>query len=179
MISSKSRKSHCYQDLNRILNKAFFVLSSTGNRSIQRRTIAKLLTFSIKKRHVKLRIQSFFFNTELAAVSTSKMCSLTLPLINSVLTPEKILKSRSGVMMAVMFPNILPTPNSRSIEKYSTDQSWDTGIFLIASLYIMKARPGPSAAWKHKMRREKTQLGIVGELLPCPLILYQRKRLAF
>lgn len=69
-----------------------------------------------------------------------------LPLNNSILMRDTILKSLSGVMMAVTLPNMLPTPNSKSMMKYSTDHSCDNGIFLIASLYIMKARPGPSAA---------------------------------
>lgn len=68
---------------------------------------------------------------------------------------EKTLKSLSGVMMAVTLPNMLPTPNSKSMMKYSTDHSWDNGIFLIASLYIMKARPGPSAAWNRKKKEKK------------------------
>lgn len=71
------------------------------------------------------------------------------------------LKSLSGVMMAVTLPNMLPTPNSKSMMKYSTDHSWDNGIFLIASLYIMKARPGPSAAWnmyiKNKTKPKRWQ----------------------
>ena len=66
---------------------------------------------------------------------------------------DMALKSRSGVMMAVMLPSMLPIPNSRSMEKYSTDHSWGKGMFLIASLYTMKARPGPSTAWNRRQRQ--------------------------
>lgn len=75
------------------------------------------------------------------------LSSWILPLNNSLLMREKTLKSRSGVMMAVTLPSMLPIPNSRSIMKYSTDHSWDKGMFLMASLYTMKAKPVPSTAW--------------------------------
>lgn len=78
----------------------------------------------------------------------ARITDSSLPLKTSLLILETILKSLSGVMMAVILPNMLPTPKSKSIMKYSTDHSCGTGIFIIASLYMMKARPGPSAAWK-------------------------------
>lgn len=77
-----------------------------------------------------------------------RIADSSLPLNTSLLILEMILKSLSGVMMAVILPNMLPTPRSKSMMKYSTDHSWGNGILIIASLYIMKARPGPSAAWK-------------------------------
>lgn len=46
-----------------------------------------------------------------------------LPLNNSLLMREMTLKSRSGVMMAVTLPSILPIPSSSSMMKYSTDHS--------------------------------------------------------
>lgn len=66
---------------------------------------------------------------------------------------DTTLKSRSGVMMAVTLPSMLPIPNSRSMMKYRTDHSWDNGIYLMASLYTMKARPAPSTAW-NRWKRE-------------------------
>ena len=90
-------------------------------------------------------------------MDTRMISAWNLPLINSMLTPFITLKSRSGVMMAVTLPSMLPIPNSRSMRKYRTDQSWGNGMFLMASLYTMKARPAPSTAW-NRWKRETNRM---------------------
>lgn len=47
---------------------------------------------------------------------------------------EMALLSVRGVRMAAVLPSILPIPSISSMKKYSTDHSWDTSMFFMASV---------------------------------------------
>ena len=53
-------------------------------------------------------------------------------------------RSRSGVMMLSMFPNMDDRPRQKSMTKKRTDQRGATGILVMASVKTMKASPVPS-----------------------------------
>lgn len=54
--------------------------------------------------------------------------------------------SRTGVVMPVMVPIMLPSPRLMSMKKNMTDQKGDAGKCVIASVKAMKARPVPWTA---------------------------------
>lgn len=54
-------------------------------------------------------------------------------------------RSRSGVMMLSMFPNMDDRPRLKSIPKKSTAQTGAPGMWSTASVKTMKARPVPEA----------------------------------
>lgn len=64
-----------------------------------------------------------------------------------------------------MFPNMEERPRQKSMIKKSTDHSGDTGIFVMASVKTMKARPVPSTPCSDPQGHLSS--------LPLSLLLYQ------
>lgn len=54
--------------------------------------------------------------------------------------------SRTGVVMPVMVPIMLPSPRLMSMKKNMTDQNGDAGKWVMASVKAMKAKPVPWTA---------------------------------
>lgn len=54
--------------------------------------------------------------------------------------------SRTGVVIPVMVPIMLPRPRLMSMKKNMTDQNGEAGKWVIASVKAMKARPVPWTA---------------------------------
>ena len=70
-------------------------------------------------------------------------------------------RSRMGVSMPSMFPNMEDRPRLKSMTKNSTAQTWEPGISITASVKTMNARPVPDALWERRM--ESTCLYSIAE----------------
>lgn len=60
----------------------------------------------------------------------------------------KICRSCRGTTTPSTLPNMVESPRQNSMMKNRTDHRGETGIFVMASVNTIKARPVPSTPWK-------------------------------
>lgn len=66
--------------------------------------------------------------------------------------------SRTGVVMPVMVPIMLPSPRLMSMKKNMTDQNGDAGKWVMASVKAMKAKPVPWTACRETAEEVRHQV---------------------